>query len=233
MTMHTKTLIRIMLLSAVFQVARAADSTGFSFTDEQLKNRYLEDFRKWDAQDRAEGVDENTVLCIGSSSMRGWHSIHRDLAPLKVIHRGFGGSSMVQVLLWKDFFLRYPSDTVLIYEGDNDMANPNVSPELFVERCRQFCGDLIRSNPDVKIYLLSVKPSIARWNLWPRMQASNELLQKYAADEKHVEYIDTATPMLGEDGLPIKELFLNDNLHMTPAGYRIWTECVRRALLNE
>jgi lysophospholipase L1-like esterase len=32
--------------------------------------------------------------------------------------------------------------------------------------------------------------------------------------------------MLGADGQPRKELFLKDGLHMTDAGYKIWSDLV-------
>jgi hypothetical protein len=33
--------------------------------------------------------------------------------------------------------------------------------------------------------------------------------------------------MLGSDGKPRPELFVEDGLHMTPAGYAIWNRLVR------
>ena len=34
----------------------------------------------------------------------------------------------------------------------------------------------------------------------------------------------TFTPMLGADGLPRDELYLEDRLHLTPRGYALWRE---------
>jgi lysophospholipase L1-like esterase len=42
--------------------------------------------------------------------------------------------------------------------------------------------------------------------------------------------VDVASPMLGGDGRPKPELFVEDGLHMTPAGYDIWTAVVSQAL---
>ena len=39
-------------------------------------------------------------------------------------------------------------------------------------------------------------------------------------------YIDIVPAMLGSDGQPVKDLFVKDMLHMSPAGYKIWTEVV-------
>jgi lysophospholipase L1-like esterase len=39
-------------------------------------------------------------------------------------------------------------------------------------------------------------------------------------------YVDVFTPMLGANGRPQPELFVDDSLHMTPAGYAIWRKQV-------
>jgi len=36
--------------------------------------------------------------------------------------------------------------------------------------------------------------------------------------------------MIGADGKPRKELLLEDGLHMTPAGYKIWNDALRPLL---
>ena len=39
-------------------------------------------------------------------------------------------------------------------------------------------------------------------------------------------FTDVYTPMLGTDGQPDASLFREDMLHMTPAGYAIWTKAL-------
>ena len=50
------------------------------------------------------------------------------------------------------------------------------------------------------------------------MKATNPLVQEIIARNDGLEYVDTATPMLGPDGRHRKELFLDDGLHMNAAG---------------
>jgi lysophospholipase L1-like esterase len=42
--------------------------------------------------------------------------------------------------------------------------------------------------------------------------------------------MDIVPQMLGADGTPRKELLLDDGLHMTPAGYKIWNDALRPLL---
>jgi len=71
---------------------------------------------------------------------------------------------------------------------------------------------------------LPIKPSLARWAKWPQMQATNAQVEKLSQADNRIVYVDTATPMLGADGRPRGELFLNDGLHLNEKGYAVWNE---------
>jgi lysophospholipase L1-like esterase len=49
------------------------------------------------------------------------------------------------------------------------------------------------------------------------------MVKAYCAKEKHLAFMDIEQQMLGADGRPNPDLLVADGLHMTPAGYRIWT----------
>ena len=76
--------------------------------------------------------------------------------------------------------------------------------------------------PRTTIVCLSIKPSASRWEAWPRMRAANELLRAVARETERVEFVDVARPMLGDDGQPRAELYLEDRLHLSAAGYEGW-----------
>ena len=77
-----------------------------------------------------------------------------------------------------------------------------------------------------------MKPSIRRWQIWESMSATNALLADRAAKDARLTFIDIATPMLGEDGKPLPEIFVADNLHMNDAGYDIWRDTVRPIIVE-
>ena len=45
-----------------------------------------------------------------------------------------------------------------------------------------------------------------------------------------MHFVDVATPLLGEDGRPRGELFQGDRLHLSSAGYAVWTRTLRPVL---
>jgi lysophospholipase L1-like esterase len=59
-----------------------------------------------------------------------------------------------------------------------------------------------------------------------KMRAANKLIQQLCETDGRLVYVDTDTPMIGEDGKPRKELFVRDGLHLSPAGYELWTSLV-------
>jgi lysophospholipase L1-like esterase len=63
------------------------------------------------------------------------------------------------------------------------------------------------------------------------MREANARLKEECARDPLATWIDVATPMLGADGRPRPELFLEDRLHLDREGYAVWTAAVRPVLL--
>lgn len=190
------------------------------------------------AFERADSVSfppAGAVVCVGSSTIRMWRdTIAADLAPLVVVPRGFGGSTMRDVLHFLDrIVIRYRPRGVLLYEGDNDLQE-GVPPEEVVATFDTLTARLHAALPRTRLYVMSIKPSPARWGLWPEAQRANALLWRSCAADSLLACIDVAGPMLDpRTGRPRRELFGPDSLHLSAAGYRVWREAVRSALLPE
>jgi lysophospholipase L1-like esterase len=55
------------------------------------------------------------------------------------------------------------------------------------------------------------------------MKLANDLIRKLTEANDRLHFADVATAMLSDDGQPRPELYLADKLHLTPAGYELWT----------
>jgi lysophospholipase L1-like esterase len=175
-------------------------------------------FAAWDAQN---AVPRDGILFVGSSSIVRWSSAE-SFPGLPIINRGFGGSQASDVLPWiEEAVLQYDPAVVVYYEGDNDTAAGKKADQIFAD-VREFSEAVLAHDASTRIVILSVKPSPRRWEQWPEMQATNALVREYADSRPTVEYVDVGTPMLGADGQPLAHLYVEDRLHMTPAGYEIW-----------
>lgn len=196
-------------------------------------NRFESAIKQFEAADKEQPPPTGAIVCIGSSSMRGWHAdIKEDLAPLTVVPRGFGGSNMNDALHYADrIVLPYNPRAVLVYEGDNDVAQ-GVAPRTIARTFEAFAGKVHAQFPEARIYFLSIKPSISRWHMWPTMTEANRLIAILCAKDKRLTYLDVARGMLNEENKPRNDIFKEDNLHMTRVGYEIWRDIVRPVLLN-
>lgn len=228
MNRHTLAAIGSIWLFWCAVCAVAAPASG-SYPDPE---RYRDTIQAFLDDDAGTPPPASAIVAVGSSSMRMWHpAIRQDLAPLTIIPRGFGGSNMNDLAYFlDDVVIRYRPRAVMIYEGDNDAA-AGVAPARVDELFGQIVARIRAALPGTRIYVLSVKPSISRWAIWPQMRETNRLLEARCDGDPLLTYVDVAAGMLNEEGTPRPEIFREDRLHMTDAGYRIWTAAVRPVLL--
>ncbi len=187
----------------------------------------------FEAEDRAAMPPEGAIVVTGSSSIRRWHpTLQQDLAPLTVIPRGFGGSTMQDVEHFLDrIVLPYKPRAVVIYEGDNDTGRYAVPPAEIAGRLEAIVERIHAALPATRVYVMSVKPSLARVAVWDRAQETNALYRRLAAGNELVSYIDVATPFLRADGKVMDDIFIEDGLHLNEKGTRIWASTIKAALM--
>lgn len=176
----------------------------------------------------------NAILFIGSSSIRMWKDIHKDFPGKTIINRGFGGSSTPHVIQYADeIIFPYNPKQIVIYVGENDIAStPAVTPVEVANRIDSLVGLIRTKLPDVPIVFISIKPSISRLALMPQMKEANKIICKRLSNQKNIVFVDVFSKMLDENGKPMKDIFLADNLHMNAKGYAIWKKALEPALLK-
>ena len=127
--------------------------------------------------------------------------------------------------------LPYKPRAILVYEGDNDIAN-GIAPKKIADTFLTFTKKVHKELPKCRIYFLSIKPSIARWSMWPKMKEANSLIAAECTKDKRLTFVDVASGMVDDEGNPRKEIFKKDNLHMTRDGYVIWRNALRPILVK-
>lgn len=179
--------------------------------------------------DRKNYVPKNEILFVGSSSTRGWNSSEY-FPDLKIINRGFGGSHASDLIHYADeLVLKHQPRIVVLYEGDND-ASGGKSVERIFGDIEEFTQLLWAQNAETELLFIAIKPSLARWDLWPMMNEVNQMVDTWSETESRVHFVDIGTPMLNAAGRPEASLFVSDGLHMTKAGYDIWSATLRPIL---
>jgi lysophospholipase L1-like esterase len=185
--------------------------------------------------DRANPPPQNAIVLTGSSSIARWNDqAPAALAPLTVIPRGFGGSIMHDVVHYLDrVALKYNPRAILIYEGDNDtgVARYGLTREMILDDLNQIVTRIHDALPETRIYVLSVKSSVLRWDMWSQAQAVSEGYRAIAKADPLVFYVDVANPFLDVDGNVMTDIFVADNLHLNDLGNAIWGASIKAALM--
>ncbi len=218
----------LLVLALGFTTLAAAQSRTIDPT------RFEEAIQAFEAEDSAMMPPEGAIVVTGSSSIRRWHpSLKEDLAPLTVVPRGFGGSTMQDLEYFLDrIVIKYKPRAVVIYEGDNDTAF-GVAPEEIVGRLESIVDRVHAEVPEARIYVMSVKPSLARVNVWDKAQETNVLYQRLADSNDLISYIDVANPFLQANGNVMDDIFIDDGLHLNEKGTRIWASTIKAALMKD
>jgi lysophospholipase L1-like esterase len=152
-----------------------------------------------------------------------------------IINRGFGGSTLADVLRYEeDVIFKYNPKQIVIYCGENDIASSDtITANTVFNRFTNLFSEIRAVYPNVPVVFISLKPSPSRWHLRDKATATNDMIEKYLKKQKNADFISVWKPMLGSDGKPRQELFLEDNLHMNAKGYAIWQKLIQPALLKD
>ena len=192
--------------------------------------QWADDIAAFDAD--AASRPEGAIVLTGSSSFERWRTMEADLAPLTVVPRGFGGSTMADVLYYVDRLVTpYKPRAVVIYEGDNDTFY-GVSPMKVADELQQIISTIHTAQPDTRVYVLSVKPSLDRVSVWDKAQEVTEHYKAIAAGDDRLHFIDVASPLLKADGTVMDDIFVDDGIHLNDKGSRIWAATIKAALME-
>jgi lysophospholipase L1-like esterase len=169
------------------------------------------------------------TLFVGSSTIARWKTLKEDFPKRTVINRGFGGSTVWEVdAYFNRVVTPYHPKEIVFYAGDNDLAAGRTADDVYADFAA-FMRMKDQQLGKTPVYFISVKPSKLRWSMQLQMTEVNARVRELAEQRDDLVLINVVQAMLNSDGTP-KDIFVEDNLHMTPAGYAIWTPIVEAAL---
>lgn len=212
---------RIISLFAALLVACSQSAADAPDPD---PGRFAEEIAAFAAWDAKNSTPKEPILFVGSSSIRFWET-SAAFPGRAIVNRGFGGSEYSDLLHYYDeLILQYAPFKIFVYEGDNDIARGK-TPEQVVDDYRELRERIAADLPGTWLYVISIKPSRARWDDWPAMQAANAAIRADIAERERVTYVDLAAPLLDDDGEPL-DVFIADGLHLNERGYALWNEAL-------
>ena len=214
----------LVLLLLVFTVAAVSAQQPAFYND-------IQNFKKKDAEQMPA---KHSILFVGSSSFTKWTDVQDYFPGYPIINRGFGGSTLPDVIRYADdVIFPYQPKQVVIYCGENDLASSDtVSAATVVARVKTLFGMIRQKLGNVPVLFVSLKPSPSRSRLFPKMKDANAQIKTFLSKNKKAVFADVYSKMLDENGEPMKDIFLQDNLHMNAKGYAIWQKVLAPLLIK-
>lgn len=193
---------------------------------------FWEDIQHFKQQDSLHEAPSHAILFVGSSSFTKWTDVQDYFPGYTIINRGFGGSTLQDVIRYEnDVIFKYKPKEIVIYCGENDVAaSDTVTATIVYQRFKKLYSDIRSRFPNTPIVYVSMKPSPSRWGMRDRMISGNNLIANYLKNQKHAKFISVWKAMLGKDGKPKPDIYIEDNLHMNAKGYAIWKKLIQPSL---
>lgn len=192
---------------------------------QEKKPMFWQDIQELKKKDQQTPPQKDAILLIGSSSFTKWQDVSDYFPGKTIINRGFGGSRLIDLNYFsEDLLSPYQPKQIIVYCGENDFADDkNLKADVVVERFKTFYQKIRSKFPNIEVDYISIKYSPSREHLWPQMKEANKKIKKFMKKEKKAEFIDITKVMNDSKGNIRKDIFVEDMLHMTPEGYRLWT----------
>lgn len=231
-----QTLLVIGLFTLGLLSCKQSDSNtqqaGMFRGSQQDLTRFEEEIIAFEATDAKALPPADAVLFTGSSSIRMWPTLESAFSPLPVIQRGFGGSTIPEVLHYADRIVwKYQPRVIVFYCGENDIAEGNDNSIVF-QNFKSFVGQMEEKLPNTRLIVLSAKPSPSRWELWKDFEKLNYMMQQFASQRENVLFLNIGPTLLNSEGQPDSSLFVEDQLHMNQEGYNRWERTLKPILLD-
>ena len=214
---------RTVTLLALFGLLAIPGVLSRQLVAQSGQDRWESAIKKFEEADKLSPPPQNAIVFIGASSIVRWN-LKESFPELgaQAINRGFGGSLAADSTRYADrIVIPYKPRMVVFYAGDNDVE-ANHTPQQITDDFVAFERKVHAALSQTQIVFISIKPSIRRFPWIEQIKGANALVKQYCGTHPNLTFVDIVPQMLGADGKPRKELLVEDGLHMTPAGYKIW-----------
>jgi lysophospholipase L1-like esterase len=215
-----------MTLPRLAAVLLAALSIATGYPSQQAQSQWAKDILQFENMDSRFPPAKGGVVFIGSSSIAGWRTLKQDFPEHNVINRGFGGSHLSDSVEFAQRIVTpYEPKLVVLFAGTNDIASGKTAETVFSDY-QAFIAKVQAKLPKARIAYISISPAPSRWNKLEEIKKANRLIRDYTLKDRNLIFIDTFSSMVTDTGGPRPELFVEDQLHLSPQGYAIWKDAV-------
>lgn len=169
--------------------------------------------------------EDPKMVFYGSSSFTLWNDLTEVFKEYKPVNLGFGGSTL-GACTW--FFDRVfenikKPEAIVVYAGDNDLGD-NRHPEEVVLFFENLLAKIREKYGNIPCTYISIKPSISRWYLSDSIRYTNSNIKELCLKDENFHFVNIYEDMLDANGYPDEKYFVQDGLHLSKKGYKLWAQ---------
>jgi hypothetical protein len=199
---------------------------------EAAREKWGAEMAKLKAKDAEEKHPKEAILFLGSSSVRRWETIARDMAPYQPIQRGYGGAKYADLVVFaEDLVAPHLFRAVVVYVG-NDVTGKetDATPGQVADWFAMVAKAARARQPGADVFCVEITPTPSRWQAQGKIEEVNAALKAVCAADPKLHFVSTKASYLNQEGKPRREYFVKDLLHQNEAGYRVWAGLIKDAL---
>lgn len=225
-TMITRT--RFLLLVPLFFLTPCRE--GMTAEWQQTSAKWENEIAAFEANDKTNPPPKGAVLFLGSSGIRLWRTLPDDFPKHQVINRGFGGSEILDSTYFSErIVFPYEPRMIVFRAGGNDLWNGKPTEQVFADY-QDFVAGVHARLPETEIVWIAWNHTPSRWKQADKETELNRWVKEFAATSPRLKYVETYDFIMGPDGRPRPELFVEDELHFSTEGYKLLADRVRPVL---
>lgn len=182
-------------------------------------------------RDRLAGPDD--ILIAGSSSVRLWDQIDEDMQPYSMVRRGYGGARYSDLAYYLPRILADHKPAAIVYFAGNDIAGDqtkDISPAEVANLVEAIARYTRRQFPERPIFFIALSVTPRRFAVVEEIRQANALIEERLKAIPNCQLIPTEDLLVDNSGQPREELFRDDRLHLSDAGYDLWAERIKEHL---
>jgi hypothetical protein len=194
--------------------------------------RWEGEIAKLEAKDQIEKHPHDSILFVGSSSIRRWETIAADMTPYHPIQRGYGGAKWSDVAIFAERLIGPHKFRAVVFFVGNDISGRDAdkSPEEVANLFAYVLGKVREHHQQAAVFYVAVTPTASRFSVWPEIKAANSAVRALCQREENTYFIGTESIFLDAAGKPRPELFVEDALHLNREGYVRWAAAIKSHL---
>lgn len=224
-------LMGILFYAGMMCVARPVIASGKGTAAMPVQEIWFQkDIAAFEASDKIYPPRVGTILFTGSSIFRFWVYLEKDMSPLPVLNRAFGGARTWEALHYMDrIVLPYAPKIIVYYCGSNDI-NYGEPADAIACRFTQFVNRVHAALPQTRIIYVSIIKAPQKRDAWDVIDAANTAIRHYCDREKQAAFIDANPVFFTNQQEPRTDLYIDDGLHLKPEAYREMTKIIKPVL---